>query len=88
VQQGFDLDLGEERDQSSLEALRRHGEDPGDGGGMLWMPERRVAEQRMDSGEPGIAGPNAVPALPLEVVKERRHQGGVEVVEVDGRGPS
>jgi hypothetical protein len=86
VQQGFDLDLGEERDQSSLEALRRHGEDPGDGGGVLWMPERCVAEQRMDSGEPGIAGPNTVPALLLQVIQKRRHQWCIEVVEVDGRG--
>ena len=49
---------------------------------MLGVAQRGVAEQRVDRGEPGVAGADAVAALVLEVVQERADQRRVEIVDV------
>ena len=49
---------------------------------MFWVPERGVAAERVDRGEPGVAGPGTVATIMLEVVEERADQRRVEIIEV------
>ena len=51
--------------------------------GVLGVAQRGVAEQRVDRGQPGVAGADAVAALVFEVVEERADQRRVEVGEVE-----
>ena len=61
-QQGGDLVAGEEADRGVVVALSGDGQDPGDETGMLGGVQGRVAEQRVDCGEAGVAGGDAVAA--------------------------
>ena len=46
-----------------------------------------VAHERLDGGEPGVAGGGAVAALLLDVGEEGQHQGSVELLEAELRWP-
>lgn len=59
------------------------GQHPLDGGGMLGVGERGVAEQRVDGGESPVARADAVAPVFFEVVEERDDQRGVEVGDVE-----
>ena len=84
-EQRVDLGFGEVGDQRPVEALGRDRQDARDRGGVLGVAQRGVAEQRVDRGQAGVAGADAVAALVLEVVEERADQRRVEVVEVERR---
>jgi hypothetical protein len=60
------------------------GEHPVDHLGVFGMVERGIAEQRVDRGETGVAGGDAVAPLLFEVVEEPADHVGVEVVEIEG----
>ena len=49
---------------------------------MFGVGQRGEAEQRVDRGQPGVAGADAVAALVFEVVEEAGDQRGVEVGQV------
>ncbi len=51
--------------------------------GVLGVAQRGEAEQRVDRGQPGVAGAGAVAALVFEVVQERADQRRVEVGDVE-----
>jgi hypothetical protein len=54
---------------------------------VLGAAQCRVAEHRVDRGEAGVAGPDAVAAVVFEVVQERGDDRRVEVGELQpGRG--
>ena len=55
-EQRVDLGFGEERDERLVEALGRDRQDALDRGGVLGVPQRGVAEQRADRGQPRVAG--------------------------------
>ena len=46
------------------------------------MPQGGEPEQRVDRGQAGVAGADAVAAFVFEVVEERADQGGVQIGEV------
>ncbi len=77
--------FGEERDESPVEPFRWDRENPLDGGGMLGMSERRVAEQRLDGGETLVAGPDGVVTLRFEVIEKASDDRRVEVADVETR---
>ena len=51
-------------------------------GGVFGMAQGGEAEQGVDRGQAGVAGPDAVAALVFEVVEEPADQRGVEVGDV------
>ena len=55
-----DLGVGEPGDGSALVAFGRDGEHALDGGGVFGVVQRGVAEQRVDGGEPPVAGADRV----------------------------
>ncbi len=57
-----------------VEAFGRDRQHALDDVGVLGVAQRGVAEQRVDRGEAGVAGPDAVAALGFEVVEERADQ--------------
>ena len=81
-EQGVDFRLGQEGHEPSVEALWRNGKNTLDQSGMLWMPKRRVSEQRADRGKPSIAGAHAIFPLMLQVVEEGADQRGIEIVDI------
>jgi hypothetical protein len=82
-----DLVLGEVSDQGLVVAFGRDRQDPCDVGGVLGVTECGVAEQGVDRGEPGVAGPDAVAAAGFQVVQERADRLRVQVGDVQpGRG--
>jgi hypothetical protein len=51
------------------------------------MAQRRVAEQRVDRGQAGVAGAHTVVTVGFEVVEKRTDQGGIDIVKLKpGRG--
>ena len=72
-------------DQCPVEAFGRDRQHPGDGLGVFGVGQRGVAEQRVDRGQPGVAGADAVAALGLEMVEEAGDQRCVEVGQVEPR---
>ena len=82
-EQRVELGFGEVGDEGLVVALGRDRQHPGDHRGVLGVAQRGVAEQRVDRGQPGVAGAGAVAAVVFEVVEERRDQRGVEVGEVE-----
>ena len=85
-EQRIELGIGEERDKRLVKALGGDRENPLDCGGVLGVLERGVFEQRADRREPGVASPDAVRAVVLEVVEKRADQRGVEVVYLQQAG--
>jgi hypothetical protein len=63
------------------EAGGRDGQDLLDQVRVLGVAQRGVAEQRMDRGQPRVAGPRAVTAVTTQVFQEGPDEGGVEVVQ-------
>ena len=63
--------------------LGRDGQDPCDDGGVLGVAQRGVAEQGVDRGQPGVAGPAGVAALVSSWRRKRLISRGVEVGEVE-----
>ena len=80
-EQGVHLDVAQERNDPTIEALGRDGEHPLDDPGVLGMAEGGEAEQGVHGCQPGVAGPHGVPPSLFEVVQERRDRRGVEVLE-------
>ena len=64
----------------------RDGQHLADELGVFGMAQRRVAEQRAQRGQPGVAAAGGVPAAVLEVVQERGDRLGAEIVPVQVRG--
>ena len=85
-EQRVDLGLGEVGDQRPVEAFGWDRQHPGDALGVFGVGQRGEAEQRVDRGQPGVAGADAVAALVFEVVEEAGDQRRVEVGEVQLRG--
>ena len=85
-QQRVDLGFGEVGDQVAFGAFGRDGEHPLDGAGVLGMLQGEVAEQRVDRGQPVVAGGHAVVSVAFEVVQERGDQRRVELGDVEGAG--
>jgi hypothetical protein len=81
-QQRGELVFGEVGDQRLVIPLGRDRQDPLDVGGVLGVAHRGVAEQGVDRGEPGVAGPDAVAALVFQVVQERADRLRVQVGDV------
>src|SRR5690348_8885488 len=84
--QRVDLLGGEVADDRPLAAPRRDRQDLADHGGVLRRLRGRVLEQRVDRGQAGVACGAAVPPLVFQVVKERAHQGRVQVGEAEPAG--
>ena len=78
-QQRVDLVLAEVGDHRAVEAFGWYRQHPGNDRGILGVLQRGVAEQRVDRGEAGVAGPGTVAAFGLQVVKERADQGCVQI---------
>jgi hypothetical protein len=64
---GVDLVAVEEADGRVIVAFGRDGKDAGDECRMLGNVQRRVAEQRVDRGQPGVAGGDTVVAAGLQM---------------------
>jgi hypothetical protein len=73
-EQRREFGLGEPGDQCLVVALGRDGQHPGDHLGVLGVAQRRVAEQRVDRREPGVAGPWAVAPVMFKMVQELTDQ--------------
>ncbi len=88
-QQRLGFGVGEEGDDRLVGPLGRDGQDAFDVGGVLGVAQRRVGEQGVDRGQPGVACGDAVAALVLDVVEERGDHRGVQVGDVKpaGQGP-
>ena len=87
-QEGVDLGFGEPGEQSALLAFGGDGQHPLDGGGVFGVVERGVAEQRVDGGEPPVAGADRIVPVMFEVVEGRGDQRRVEVGDVGARTAS
>jgi hypothetical protein len=81
-QQRIDLGLGEVGDQRMIEAFGWDRQDPRDARGVFGMFQGSKPEQRVERGQPGVAGPDAIAALVFEVVKEAGDKLRVEVGQV------
>jgi hypothetical protein len=86
VQQRVGLGLGEVGDEGLVVAFGRDRQHPLDDGGILGVVQGGEAEQGVDRGQAGVAGPHAVAALALEVVQERADQPGVQVGDLQAGG--
>ncbi len=84
-QQRLGFGVGEEGDDRLVGPLGRDGQDAFDVGGVLGVAQRRVGEQGVDRGQPGVACGDAVAALVLEVVEERGDHRRVELGELELR---
>src|SRR5947208_3284974 len=84
-QEGLNLGTSQKADEGSVEALGRNSEHSLDELGVLGVAKRGVAEQRMDRGQPGVAGPHTVAPLMLQMVEEAGDQGCVEVGDIELR---
>lgn len=78
-EQEVDLVVGEEGHRRAVRARPRYGEHALDDRGVLGVAQPGEAKQRVDRREPRVAGPGAVAALLLEVIKERPDQRRVEL---------
>jgi len=86
AKQRFDLVVGEVGDQRPVEPFGWDREHSGDAVGVLGVGQRREPEQRVDRGQSGVAGADAVAALLLEVVQERADHRRVQLVDVQPGG--
>ena len=77
---------GEVADDGPLAPPWRDRQDLADDGGVLGCPGGGVAEQRVDRGQPGVAGGAAVAPVVFQVLQERADQRGVEVGEAELAG--
>src|SRR6266851_1111190 len=78
-EQGVGLGCGEVGDQGPVGSPVRDGEHPLDDGGVFWRARCHVAGQRVDGGQPAVAGAGGVAADGRQVVQERADRRGVEV---------
>lgn len=85
-EQSVHLDVGEERDDRLIGSLGWERQDPFDVGGVLGVTQRGEAKQRVDRGQPGVAGPDAVASLVLQVVEERGDGRCVQIGEIQAGG--
>src|SRR5207302_6033772 len=85
-QQGLDFCLVEVADLPPLAAPGGDVQHPGDERGVLGVAERRVAEERPDRGQPGVAGAGAVFPFLLKMAEEACDERGVEVADVELAG--
>ena len=82
-QERVGLVRGEVGDVGAVAALAGDGQDPLDQRPVLGMAQGRVGEQRVDRRQPGVAGPDAVAAVVLQVLQERGDRRGVEVGQAE-----
>lgn len=73
----------EERHQGPLEAFVRDGQDALDERRMVRREQCRVAEQRVNGGQPSIAGAHAIVSLFLQVLEESADRRRIEVLEIE-----
>jgi hypothetical protein len=85
VQQRIQFRLSEEGNKLSVKALAGNSEQALDDGGMLWMPKRRVPEQRTDGGEPGITGAGTIFPLLFKVVEAGADERRIQIADVQLR---
>ena len=74
---------GEVGDVGAVAALAGDGQDPLDQRAVLGMAQGGVGEERVDCRQAGVAGPDAVAAIVLQVLQERGDGRGVEVGETE-----
>ena len=84
-QQRVDLARGEEADLDSLGALGGDRENALDKFRVLGVAQRCEAEQRVNRGQPGIAGAHIVAAVVFEVGEKGSNEVGIENGEVKTR---
>jgi hypothetical protein len=85
-EQGVGLDVGEERDDRLVGSLGWDRQNPFDVGGVFGVTQRGEGKQRVDRGQSGVAGPDAVASLVLQVVEERGDGRCVQIGEVQAGG--
>ncbi|MGP3937538.1 hypothetical protein [Nonomuraea sp. KM88] len=78
------LGAGQEAHVGGITALVRDGQDALDEQGMFGATQRRVAEQGVDRGQPGVASGDAVVPVGLEMVQEAADEVGIDVGQVQG----
>ena len=81
-EEGFDLRLGQERNDAFPGPFVGDGEDTLDEPGVLWVAQRGEPEERVQRGEPSVAGADAVGPVVFEVGQERCDHLRVEVLEL------
>src|SRR6186713_1373875 len=80
-EQRVDFRLGEEGDDRSLVAFGRDGQYLLDRRGVIWMMQRRIAKQRVDRGQAGVARRHAVASLAFQVVEEPGNDARTKIVD-------
>ena len=78
-EQGRDLVRGQVAQVGPVADLERDAEYPLDEGALADAGQGGVAEQRVDDGQPDVAGGDAVAPARLQVVQERADRAGVQV---------
>ena len=84
-EQRLHLGFGEVGDHGPVVAFLRDRQHPGDALRVFGVLQRGVTEQRVDRGQAGVAGPDAVAALLFEVIEEPGDERGVELGQVEAR---
>lgn len=85
-EQGLGLRPIQKGDWFSLVALTRHREDTLTEQSMGGLHQRHVAEERVDRGEAGVAGPGAVSALFLDMIEELTDERRFQILGLQVRG--
>lgn len=80
-EQRVDLEPGEVGDVDMVRALGGDGQDPLDECRVFRMAERGEAEQGVDRCQPSVAGRRDHAPSDLQVIEERSHERGVEVLD-------
>ena len=78
-QERVGLVRGQVGDVGAVAALAGDGQDPLDQRPVLGMAQGGIAEEGVDRGQAGVAGPDAVAPVILQVLQERGDHRGVEV---------
>lgn len=78
--------LGEPADDVALVTLRRDREDPLNDGRVFGVPQRGVAEQRVDRSQTPVARARLVASFAFEVGEERSDQRRIEIADVQRGG--
>jgi hypothetical protein len=85
AQQRIDLVVDEVQDQRLVVTFGRERQNAADAVGVFRMSQCREPKQRVDRGESGVAGPDAVAALAFQIVEKTADPGCVEVGDVHSR---
>lgn len=85
AEQRIEFRFGQEGDEPSVETLAWNGEHALDYGGMLWMSQRCVPEQRTDGRKSSVAGARTIFPLLLKIVEEGADERRIKIADVQLR---